>query len=83
MNVTKVRLSPEPESEKGLGERRAELLTLASHDDCGQRRRVMCLHAPLGLLEEKEKEIIKKTKAVSTASLLSDFKKPRAGGVPA
>ena len=32
-------------------------LTLASHDDCGQRGRVVCLQVPLGLLEEKEMSI--------------------------
>ena len=32
-------------------------LTLASHDDCGQRGRVVCLQVPLGLLEEKEMPI--------------------------
>lgn len=40
-------------------ERRAGLLTLVSHNDCGQGGRVVCLKAPFGLLKGEEKKHVK------------------------
>lgn len=49
-------MSPEPERPRGAM-RGGRLLTLAPHDDRGQRGRVVRLQVPLGLLQGKEMSI--------------------------